>query len=114
MTYKPNSDVIEEAPGLLLLQELSRRGVAAVAYDPAASEKALATAGVAHLVTASAGDCVARADVVAIATAWPEFGHASALSDRARTVIDCWRIMPELATNQAVNYVTLGVGPIAS
>lgn len=114
LTYKAHSDVIEEAPGLLLLQHLNARGVRTVAFDPAANEKALAVTGVSHLLAASAVECVAQADAVAVTTAWPQFGDIpSACWGRtgdSRIVLDCWRSLAHLAATSGVTYLTLGVG----
>src|SRR5439155_12654118 len=40
LSYKPNTNVVEESPGLHLAYELVARGHAVSAYDPAANETA--------------------------------------------------------------------------
>ncbi len=72
LSYKPNTDVVEESRGPLLAAS-SRRGVDVVVYDPAANGNAArALAGVGRLAD-SLGDAVGSADAVVIATAWDEF-----------------------------------------
>lgn len=116
LSYKPNTDVVEEAPGLLLVRALSERGADVIAYDPAASqnaERALAGAG---RIAATRDEAVGDADVVVIATAWDEF-KALPLSvlerpGRPRTVIDCWRLLARDELEGVVEYIELGKGEL--
>ena len=39
LTYKPNTDIVEQAVGLLLAEELCVRGISVVAYDPSGKSK---------------------------------------------------------------------------
>ncbi|HEY3541218.1 MAG TPA: nucleotide sugar dehydrogenase [Gaiellaceae bacterium] len=116
LSYKPNTDVVEEAPGMLLVRALARRGVDVVAYDPAAArnaERALAGAG---RIVDSIEDAVAEADAVVIATAWDEFRQLDperlARSGKPRVVIDCWRLLPRESFAGTVEYVELGKGEL--
>ena len=96
LSYKPDTAVVEESQGLLLVQRLVRRGYDVLAYDP----KAMATAR--HATPAkfeamtSAEKCVRAAALVVIMTPWPEFADiaitAFSRPDKRLTVIDCWRI----------------------
>ena len=45
LTYKPNTDVVEEAVGTLLAQELGERGVRVIVYDPIGSKNSLGIQG---------------------------------------------------------------------
>jgi UDPglucose 6-dehydrogenase len=114
LSYKPNTDVVEEAPGLLLVRALAQRGVDVVAYDPAAArnaERALAGAG---RIAASLDEAIAEADAVVIATAWDEFRQLDperlARSGQRRVVIDCWRLLRRDEFENAVDYIELGKG----
>jgi UDPglucose 6-dehydrogenase len=114
LSYKPNTEVVEEAPGLLLVQALESRGVDVVVYDPAAMESARRTGTLGDAVefAAEAEECVRDADVVVIATAWPEFADLDpALFERSGTpcvVIDCWRVLDESRFEGIAEYVALG------
>jgi len=114
LTYKPNTDVVEQAPGLLLAQELISRGVSVVAFDPSGRENSLRVLGDGIRFTNTAKECIAAAHVVVVATAWPVFERIAALEwahhAPPRTVIDCWRSLPHLATADGVRYVRLGIG----
>lgn len=112
LTYKPSTDVIEEAAGALVAAELVRRGRQVIAYDPAGRlngslDKAVRFA-------ASARDCIAQADVVVVATPWQEFSSIPVQDwkrDGApRVVIDCWRVLQPLAGQQGIRYLGLGMG----
>lgn len=114
LSYKPNTDVVEEAPGMLLVRALAERGVDVVAYDPAAgpnAERALDGAG---RIVGSVAEAVAGADAVVIATAWDEFRRIEpaqlARDGEPRVVIDCWRVLPREEFESVVDYVELGKG----
>lgn len=117
LTYKPNTDVVEEAFGVLLAQELASRGLAVVVYDPTHGGALVpALAGKARLAT-TAEDCIAQSDVVVLTTPWPEFAGIP-LSQWARhswprTVIDCWRMLKDLASADGIRYIGLGTGTTA-
>jgi len=117
LTYKPNTDVVEAAAGLLLAQELISRGMNVVAYDPAGNRKAeILLEGTARIATC-AEECVQNAEVVVVTTPWPEFirlrpeiwsGNRHNGSS-SRTVIDCWNVLGQLRGCQGVRHVRLGL-----
>src|SRR6267154_1669153 len=116
LTYKPNTDVVEESFGLLLAQELSSASLPVIVYDPSAD-----VAGALHnhksiRVAASAQECIAEAQVVVLATPWQEFRDLPAAlwacSDpsASRVVIDCWRALSHMVGVDGLRYVKLGFG----
>jgi UDPglucose 6-dehydrogenase len=120
LTYKPNTDVVEEAVGLLLAQELVSRGVALVAYDPQGARNSASALGSGVRLTATAEECIAESAVVVVATPWPEFARipAERWQQRGvpRIVLDCWRALPHLSGREGIVRMALGVGdvPVAS
>jgi len=116
LTYKPNTDVVEEAVGLLLAQELVARGVALVAYDPQGARACASALGSGARLAATPEECIAESAVVVVATPWPEF--ASIPAERwarrgaARIVLDCWRALPHLAGREGIVRMALGVGEV--
>jgi len=122
LTYKPNTDVVEESFGLLLAKELDTAGIPVVVFDPAANITRAFTANPRIQVAASAEDCIAQSAVVVLATPWQEFRDlpveawlepdfaAPSFKSRARVVIDCWRSLGHLADMQGVQYLRLGFG----
>jgi len=118
LTYKPDTDVVEQAAGLLLAQELAVRDVPVVVFDPAGSRNVCAPLGNQVRFTATAKECIALASVVVLATPWPEFMNIPAMEwarrNPPRTVVDCWRAVPQLSAADGVRYVSLGTGGTAS
>jgi len=114
LTYKPNTDVTEEAAGLLLAQELAKRRVRTIAFDPEGHVRAAITLGSAVHLAASAEVCIAKSGVVVLATPWPEFLAISVKrwgrSGSPRVVIDCWRALRHLESAKGIRYFGLGIG----
>jgi UDPglucose 6-dehydrogenase len=114
ITYKPDTDVVEEAFGLLLAQELASAGVRVVVFDPLADTIRALGAQKGVRCAASAHACIAESDVVVVATPWQEFRELPAADwarlERPRTVIDSWRVLSHLDGVQGVRYVRLGFG----
>jgi UDPglucose 6-dehydrogenase len=122
LSYKPNTDVVEESAALHLMQELLADDIDVVAYDPAGMENARRTLGEAGRFAESAEACVDASDVVVIATPWSEIvGLPASTFEREaprRVVIDCWRALPRDEIERVADYIALGEGraplPIAS
>jgi UDPglucose 6-dehydrogenase len=114
LTYKPDTDVVEEAFGLLLAQELSAANIPVVVYDPSADAARLFSEHDTVRRANSARECIAQADVVVLATPWQEFRDIPpeewARHSRPRVVIDCWRSLNHLDGIDGVRYVRLGYG----
>ena len=116
LTYKPDTDVVEEAFGLLLAQELSATNLRVVVYDPSADAARVLGANKNVRIASSAADCIAECGVVVLATPWQEFRDVPAQEwardgvRDARTVIDCWRVLNHLDGAEGVRYVRLGFG----
>jgi UDPglucose 6-dehydrogenase len=76
LAFKPNTDDMREAPSLVILEELIKRGASVVAYDPAAVHEAKKALGADfHGLTyaASASEALAGSDALVIVTEWKEF-----------------------------------------
>jgi len=114
LTYKPGTDVVEEAVGFLLALELAARSVAVVAFDPAGHRNSADALDGKVRFASRARECIEQSDVVVVATPWPEF--CSLPSDQwarprqPRTVIDCWRVLSHLEQCEGVRYLCLGAG----
>ncbi len=112
LTYKPGTDVVDEAVGLLLAKELSQRGVVVIAFDPVGEENSARVLGGKVRFAAQAKECIAAADLVVITTAWREFASIPAeqwaRGGTPRTVVDCWRLLKHLERQPGVRYLVLG------
>ena len=115
LTYKAGTDVVEEAAGFLLAKELASRGVKVIAYDPAYGHNSTRCALDGVGFAASAQECIRKADVVVLATSWPEFAKISSAewagaNGQPRIVVDCWRAVKFLREQPGVRYLALGMG----
>lgn len=114
ITYKPDTDVVEEAFGLLLAQELATAGFQLTVFDPAADVRgALQGCKTARCAT-SARECIAQSDVIVLATPWQEFCEIAAADwvrrGETRTLVDCWGVLSHLDGLPGLHYVRLGSG----
>jgi len=113
LSYKPQTDVVEDSQGLLLAQTLTSERIPVVVYDPEAMNAARHHLDSSVHFADSAEDCIHRSEVVVIATPWSQF---SAIKPEifgpsgARVLVDCWRIFDRKTYAPIVEYVALGVG----
>ncbi len=114
LTYKPNTDVVEEAFGLLLAQELDAAGLPVIVYDPSADSARVLAACKNVRFAKSAEACIAASGVAVLATPWQEFRDLTKEKwlrpGARRTVLDCWRFLPHLENVDGIHYVRLGFG----
>lgn len=114
LSYKPNTDVIEESAGLHLTRTLLADGIDVVAYDPAAMTNARRILGERVTFAESAAEAIRQADVIVVATPWDEFRHLDpqsfARDGRPPALIDCWRLLSGDQFLETTRYVALGAG----
>ena len=114
LTYKPDTDVVEESFGLLLAGELTSANLPVVVYDPSADRNRVTGINERLRFVDSAQECVERSDVVVIATPWAQFHQIPCESwarhSPPRTVVDCWCAFTRLRGVDGVHYVRLGFG----
>jgi UDPglucose 6-dehydrogenase len=86
LAFKPNTDDMREAPSLVLVAELLRRGASVSVYDPAAMPEARRHFGQEPRVTYGESPLGAAdgADALAIVTEWKEFRSPDFAGLRAR------------------------------
>lgn len=75
LAFKPNTDDMREAPSLVVIDELTRRGATVAAYDPVSTAEAARVLGPRDDVTLvdRAEAALANADALLIVTEWKEF-----------------------------------------
>jgi UDPglucose 6-dehydrogenase len=116
--FKPDTHVIEEAPGLQLAETLIAEGVRVVGYDPEALPNVRDALADRIGYARDAAETVAVADVVVIATPWKEFKSIPASvfqrAEEPRAVIDCWRLLADVGLEESCRYIPLGIGPLGS
>ncbi len=126
LTYKPDTDVVQESFGLLLTEHLASQNLPVVVYDPSAEASQALNGRKSVRVAASAQDCIAQSSVVVLATPWREFCDlptsvwmqpplsAPTFRTSPRVVIDCWRVLGHLEGSQSIRYLRLGLGSASS
>lgn len=122
LTYKPDTDVVQESFGLLLAQELASSRQTVVVFDPSADLAQVCGNDKSIRPASSAEDCIAQSAIVVLATPWQEFRDlplsawmqpfrtGPSFHGAQRVVIDCWRALPHLEGSQTVRYIRLGFG----
>ncbi|MSR05501.1 MAG: UDP-glucose/GDP-mannose dehydrogenase family protein [Gemmatimonadetes bacterium] len=110
LAFKPNTPVITESPGFRLIEELLKRDVEVVAFDPLAIPAAkVVLEGKVEFVS-SPWKCLSLVDVCVVTT--PDKAYVEALEtwkvDRPLTVIDCWRLLNPARLDPKITYVALG------
>ena len=116
LSYKPDTDVIDESQGVELARSLVAKNISVVLYDPAAMDNTRVALGDSDsaLFASSVEDCVQQSDLIVITTPWEEFkdirpAYLSHHSSRP-IILDCWRILERQKYEQVAEYMTLGVG----
>ena len=112
LSYKPDSNVIEEAPGFLLAKKLVESGATVTVHDPMAMDAVSAVLGDKVKYAATVDEAIAGNDVVVITN--PDRAYAAidlASIPRSTIVIDAWRLLRKQAESGSwPNYVGLGLG----
>jgi UDPglucose 6-dehydrogenase len=117
LSYKPDTEVIDESQGVMLARHLSREGVRVCAYDPAAIANAQKALGAAVTYSESMEACAGEAAVLVIATPWRQFAalRPENLSKSGRPVLfDWWGILKPAEFEGAADYIACGQGPAAA
>ena len=116
LAYKPGTPVVEHSQGVEIAVALADAGVPVKVYDPIAEEMARKILGSRVRYAGSAIEAIIGTDVLVLANALPELRNLvpalAAPGQKPLVVIDCWRILPELARRPNVSYIGLGKGPM--
>ncbi|MEI6738209.1 MAG: nucleotide sugar dehydrogenase, partial [Pseudomonadota bacterium] len=115
LAFKPNTDDMREAPSLVLIDDLTRRGAKIVAFDPVAMNEARQHLSVNPNVTFadSAMAALSGADALAIVTEWktfraPDFA-AMKVALKAPIVFDGRNLYdPETMAENGFHYFPIG------
>jgi UDPglucose 6-dehydrogenase len=73
LSFKPNTDDMREAPSLVLIEDLTRKGATVKAYDPAAMSEAKKILGDRIIYSQDMYEAVIDANALILVTEWPEF-----------------------------------------
>jgi UDPglucose 6-dehydrogenase len=118
LSYKPDTNVIEQSQGLALAKELLSHGFSVILYDPLALENVRQILGTQPDYAGSAKECVQQADAVVITTSSKEFQTlvpadfvSNKGSSELKLLLDCWRVLDRSQFAEVCEYLALGVGP---
>jgi len=116
LTYKPNTDVIEEAAAIKIASALLQEGAKLQVYDPAGMENACEVLGEANIEYAgSVKECLKDAEFCIIATPWDEFRNLKpedfTQNMKRPVLLDCWRILRQFEFSDELDYFALGLNP---
>jgi len=108
LSYKPETDVVEESQGILLADKFKNNNMKVTVFDPQANDNArmiLTTV----LFADSAEDCIEKSRIIIISTQWRQFEGINWNKWKGKTVIDCWRFIDLNKYNQNQNtFIQLG------
>jgi UDPglucose 6-dehydrogenase len=113
LTYKSNTDVVEESAPVKIALSLRDKGVNIKVYDPLGKENARKTLGEDKIVYAdSIAECLKDTEFCLVSTNWEEFkkltpADFTAAMKKAR-VLDCWRLYNKAEFSKKLEYITLG------
>lgn len=113
LTYKPDTNYVDPSQALDIARSLAEKGVSVIVYDPAGVENAKKILGDKVVFAESTKECISEADVVIIATQWPEFKNIQPSDFKTQNgkivLIDCWRLLDGEKFKGATKYIPLGV-----
>ena len=103
LSYKPDTNVIEESQGMLLAVRLRDAGYAITIHDPMAAGAAGRILASTVSYADSAEDALREADIGVLVTPWPEYsGLTKTVLPRTIPIIDCWRLLPKDAKSSVL------------
>lgn len=118
LSYKPDTDVIEQGQGVMLAKHLADNGFHVLVHDPKAMANARAELGDNVTYVTNPADCLKAAQVVAITTPWACYRDLAldtqALPGRRVTLIDCWRVVDPARVVTGADLVYPGQGMAVS
>ena len=110
LAYKPKTPIIDESSVIKLIEELLKRDLQVIVYDPLAMDNTKAYFGDNVLYADSVRDCIGYSNVCVITTQEDEFKAVdeSYIVNNPTTIIDCWRILDPTKLGRKVKYVAMG------
>jgi UDPglucose 6-dehydrogenase len=113
LTYKPDTDVVEESASLDIAKALLVEGARVSVYDPTGMENAKLVLGQEVEYTNSIEECLKDAEFCILATPWAEFKSLKP-EDFTKTmkqpvILDCWRIFNPPDYKEKLEYFAIGL-----
>jgi len=115
LSYKTDTHVVDESPGLLLANRLAGDGYSVTVYDPVANDQARPHLDPSIAVAGSTAACLERSDIVLVTLPWGEFReipHILRAKPRPNlVVVDCWRRFDRASLEGLAQLVHIGRSP---
>ena len=115
LSYKPDTPVVDESPGLLLANQLAADGLPVTVFDPAANSDARPRLADSIAVASSTAGCLDASDVAVVTVPWPAFREIprllAARPRRRLVIIDCWRLLDGTSLDGLAQLVHIGRAP---
>lgn len=115
LTYKPNTDVVEESASIRIAMSLAQKGAKLSLFDPAGLDNCRNIIGEENIRYAnSAVECLKDTEFCVLATPWESF-QALTSDDFTRNMkrprlLDCWRFFDRTEFKEKLEYIAIGLG----
>ena len=114
LTYKPDTDVVEESAAMKITSTLLQEGARLSVHDPAGMENARRSLGEKSIRYAgSVKECLQDADFCILATPWNEFKTLKpedfTTNMKTPRLLDCWRVFNHTEFSQKMEYFAIGL-----
>jgi len=114
LTYKPDTDVVEESAAIKIAGTLLQGGARLSVYDPAGMENARRILGGKSITyVSSVKECLQDADLCILATPWSEFKSLKpedfTANMKQSVLLDCWRMFDRFEFSQKMDYLGIGL-----
>jgi UDPglucose 6-dehydrogenase len=111
LSYKPNTNVIDEAPAIKLIDQLLKKGnYTIIVYDPLAIQNTKQKFGNKINYAASIAECVTQSSICVVTTndqVYKEIVNINT-NKKLSTIIDCWRMLDPSLLKKHIQYISLG------
>jgi len=115
LTYKPNTDVVEESAPVKIASSLKQKGARVSVYDPAGMGNAKLALGERIKYAGSVEECLTDAQLCILATPWEEFKKLKPEDFTTRmkkpVLLDCWWLYNRSEFSKKLEYMAIGLGP---
>ena len=115
LTYKPNTDVVEESASMKIASALLQEGAGLSVCDPAGMDNAKAVLGESVRYASSVKECLKDADFCLLATPWDEFKSLKpddfTKNMKKPVLLDCWRVFDRSEFSKRLEYLVIGLSP---
>lgn len=108
LSYKTDTDVVQESQGMMLAKKLVKEGVPLIVFDPVAQDNAKKELKKTQFAK-NIEDCIKNTSLIIIATQWTQFQDINWDKWHGKVIIDCWRHIDLSKYSQLQNtFVQLG------